>query len=172
VWNQHLQIAFRGRKGLGHPRTLTVVRHAPGVENLNAIGILVDRRGAPTFAWTDCTAVTCSVDVAVSRRGATVGKPQVLDHAATTGPGLSIAGDRRGDDVAAWWSSHGLKAAIRRAGSARFERPKLLFGQAAPITGGLSTPPPAVAFGPRGEAIVAWITDDGHLEADAYQLPH
>lgn len=43
VWNQHLQVAFRGRNGLEHPRTLAVVRHAPDVENLNADAILVDR---------------------------------------------------------------------------------------------------------------------------------
>jgi hypothetical protein len=172
VWNQHLQIAFRGRHGLGHPRTLAVVRHAPSVENLNANAILVDRKGAPTIAWTDCTASSCSVEVAISRRSKTVGTPQVLDHAATTSPGVSIAGDRRGDEVAAWWSRRGLKAAIRRAGSFRFGRPKLLLRQAAPTDGGISTPPPGVAFGPRGEAIVAWITDDGDLEADTYQLPH
>lgn len=172
VWNQHLQVAFRGRHHMGHPHTLAVVRHAPVVESLTADAILVDRTGAPTLAWTDCTALTCSVEVAVSRRAATVGKRQVLDRDATPWPGLSIAGDRRGDEVAAWWSSRGLKAATRRAGSVRFGRAKLLLRQIAPIDGGLSTPPPDTAFGPRGEAIVAWLTDAGDLEADTYRLPH
>ena len=172
VWNQHLQVAFRSRNRLGHPRTLAVVRHAPVVENLNATSILVDRTGAPTLAWTDCTAVTCSVEIAVSRRAAMVGKPQVLDRRATVSPGLSIAGDGRGDEVAAWWSSRGLKAATRRGGSVKFGRARLLMRQVAPIDGGQSTSPPYAAFGPRGEAIVAWITDAGNLEADVYQLRH
>jgi hypothetical protein len=171
VWIQHLQVAFRGRHGLGHPRTLAVVRHAPVVEDLTADAILVDRIGAPTIAWTDCTGITCSVKVAVSRRAGTVGKVQLLDRDASLQHGLSLAGDGRGNEVAAWWSSRGLKAAIRRAGETAFGRPRLLLRQVAPIDGGLSTPPPYAAFGPRGEAIVAWITDAGDLEAEAYQLP-
>jgi hypothetical protein len=170
VWIQHLQVAFRGRHGLG-TRTLAVVRHAPVVEDLTADAILVDRTGAPTIAWTDCIGITCSVEVAVSRRAGTVGKAQILDRHATFWHGLSIAGDGRGDEVAAWWSSRGLNAAIRRAGNASFGRPHLLLRQVAPIDGGLSTPPPYAAFGPRGEATVAWITDAGDLEAEAYQLP-
>ena len=170
VWDQRLQVAFRGRRGLGSPRTLAVVRHAPAVEDLTANAILVDHAGAPTLAWTDCTAIACSVKVAVSRRAGTVGKAQILDRHATTWHGLSIAGDGRGDEIAAWWSSRGLKAAIRQAGQASFGRPRLLLRQVAPIDGGLSTPRPYAAFGPRGEAIVAWITDAGHLEADVYQL--
>ena len=171
VWIQHLQVAFRGRHGLGHPRTLAVVRHAPVTEDLAADAILVDRTGAPTLAWTDCTGITCSVKVAVSRRAGIVGKVQILDRDAAFWHGLSIAGDRRGNEVAAWWSSRGLKAAIRRAGETAFGRPRLLLRQVAPIDGGLSTPPPYAAFGPRGEAIVAWITDAGDLEAEGYQLP-
>lgn len=85
--------------------------------------------------------------------------------------GLSIPCDGRGDEVAAWWSSRGPNAAIRRAGNASFARPHLLLRQVAPIDGGLSTPPPYAAFGPRGEAIVAWITDAGDLEAEVYQWP-
>jgi hypothetical protein len=171
VWIQHLQVAFRGRHGLGHPRTLAVVRHAPVTEDLTADAILVDRTGAPTIAWTDCTGITCSVKVAISRRAGTIGKAQILDRDATFWHGLSIAGDRRGNEVAAWWSSRGLKAAIRRAGETAFGRPRLLLRQVAPIDGGLSTPPPYAAFGPRGEAIVAWITDAGDLEAEVYQSP-
>jgi hypothetical protein len=170
VWVQRLQVAFGGRAGLEHPRTLAVVRHAPVVEALTADAILVDHTGAPTIAWTDCRPITCSVEVAVSRRAGTVGKAQLLDRDATFWNGLSIAGDGRGDEVAAWWSSHGLKAAIRRAGEANFERPRVLLRQVAPIDGGLSTPTPYAAFGPRGEAIVAWITDAGNLEADVYEL--
>jgi hypothetical protein len=171
VWIQHLQVAFRGRHGLGHPRTLAVVRHAPAVEGLTADALLVDRTGAPTIAWTLCNGITCSVEVAVGQRAGTVGKAQLLDRDATFWHGLSIAGDGRGDEVAAWWSSRGLKAAIRWAGKASFGRPRLLLRQVAPIDGGLSTPPPYAAFGPRREAIVAWITDAGDLEAEGYQLP-
>jgi hypothetical protein len=171
VWGQHLQVAFRGRHGLGHPRSLAVVRHAPVVEGLTADAILVDRTGAPTIAWTDCLPIRCSVAVAVSRRAGTVGRAQLLDRDATFSNGLAIAGDARGDEVAAWWSSRGLKAAIRRAGDDNFGRSRLLLRQVAPIDGGLSTPSPYVAFGPRGEAIVAWITDAGRLEAEVYTLP-
>jgi hypothetical protein len=171
VWVQRLQVAFRGRAGLAHPRTLAVVRHAPVVEGLTADAILVDRSGAPTIAWTDCRPITCSVEVAVSQRAGTVGKAQLLDRDASFWNGLSVAGDARGDEVAAWWSSRGLKAAIRRADEANFGRPRLLSRQVAPIDGGLSTPTPYAAFGPRGEAIVAWITDAGNLEAEAYESP-
>jgi hypothetical protein len=171
VWIQRLQVAFAGRRGLGHPRTLAVLRHAPVVEDLTADAILVDRTGAPTIAWTDCNGITCSVEVAASPRAGTVGKAQLLDGHASFHHGLSLAADGRGNEVAAWWSSRGLRAAIRRAGEATFGRPRLLLRQIAPSDGGLSTPPPYAAFGPRGEAIVAWITDDGDLEAEAYRLP-
>ncbi len=144
------------------PRTLVRV---PGGHRIDEIG-LARRPGQATLAWVESWydrrgtyhSVVNAVDLAPHAH------PRTLSPANRLASGLQFAGDAAGDQVAAWESctvndACAADAAIRRHGSG--------FGAARPLGAVDAAQTPALAMGPGGQAVVAWVRGGDPVAAAA-----
>jgi hypothetical protein len=163
VWFRHhnLYAALGGPHGFSSGRI--VARGAACVFDVQAV---VTGRGNPVVAWEDCSQRPFRLRVAFGNAQGRFTRPQTLG---TASPFPTMAGDARGDLIIAWNHRGSVLAATCHA-KARTCGPATVLSTTAASSG------PVVAFGPRGEAIVAWSqgssgsSADQPVFADVYQL--
>lgn len=148
-----LQVFLGGPSGFGRPHELA--RAAPGTGGVPWEDLTVAADGSVVVGWQQCGSRHCMIRVALGASSGRFGAPQTFTSAPTQGGSdfSAMAGDARGDVVIAWQDEHDdIIAAVRRAGAGRFGSPRRLSSRPIPYGHG-----PAVAFGPRGEAITTWL---------------
>jgi hypothetical protein len=104
----------------------------------------------------------CTIAAAVARRNSRFARLQPIS---TDGRLLQLQGDRHGDELLVFGGPHGvLYAATRLQHAPRFSAPRRLSPP------GVNPSTVTSAFGPRGEAIVAW-SQNGQTMAAVYDVP-